>query len=409
MQSNQQMILMAKMRLSSFRICMNSFARKLYRWISGTSIIIYVYLRWNHLSRSILEARNFRQCKNDETRLNNLWKFEYSKDNPLLLGILSIGEIRPTIQHEYNHFNPSIKSKENGNLEVFWRVSDSKHPSQNDIFGEPIIGARQAIKDQNDYEDIICGELIQPINLATLIPKNQTLVEIAKVKNSRDNEFGNPTTNLKLFLEDPRLHPGTGDYFTAIARFGNYRSGLHNEIFTRMIIVNRLTGEGTVIHSKNDGRIEKNWVVIREYLNEIVLLKQSEPMVLVHFNLRTGATSSVEFGPTPKSKSQTNLNGGSPLVLVDDKFYIRVARQQFLLSKIGRVRINILVMHDLEFREIGRSQPFIFQVLGAEICNGLALQNDLFYFTWGENCYKMFLGVCNKDELISWFKNNLQV
>jgi len=406
--SLRQMLLIIESRLSAYMMRLHSNTPKLYRVISGAINLSYVLIRWGHLGRNSQDARDFRQCKNGETRLKNLWNFEYTKDEPLVLGILSIGEIKPTIQNEYNHFNPSIRSMKNGNLEIFWRVSNSKHPSEYDIFGKPIIGERQSINGEDDYEAIISGELIQPLEFAMLIPKKQTLLELTKVKNSTENEEWNPLTIVKLFLEDPRLHPGEGVYFTAIARFGNYSYGLHNEIFTRMILINRLTAEGTVIHSKNNGRIEKNWVVIQESHNEILLLKQSQPMELIRFNLRTGKTTSVEDGSNPKSKALTSLNGGSPFVLVDDKFYIRVARQQFVLSKIGTARVNILVMHDLEFREIGRTQPFIFQVLGVEICNGLALQNDHFYFTWGENDCKMFLGVCNKDELISWFQNNLQ-
>jgi hypothetical protein len=63
-------------------------------------------------------------------------------------------------------------------------------------------------------------------------------------------------------------------------------------------------------------------------------------------------------------------------------------------------------MHNLKLEEIHRSKPFVFREVGIEICNGLEFKDGVFYFAWSENEKKIFVGKCNKDELLTWFYKN---
>ena len=63
-------------------------------------------------------------------------------------------------------------------------------------------------------------------------------------------------------------------------------------------------------------------------------------------------------------------------------------------------------MHDLNFREIARTRPFVFKKYAYEICNGLVLRDNIFYFSWGENDEKMYYGKINKEDLITWISQN---
>jgi len=87
---------------------------------------------------------------------------------------------------------------------------------------------------------------------------------------------------------------------------------------------------------------------------------------------------------------------------------MRVARLQFQIYGLGGCRISVLVLHDLKFKEVARSKPFIFNKLGVEICNGLMVKDDLVFFSWGEDDMDMCVGRCSKAELMRWFNENLQ-
>ena len=86
---------------------------------------------------------------------------------------------------------------------------------------------------------------------------------------------------------------------------------------------------------------------------------------------------------------------------------MRVARIKFSIRNIGRARLSVLVKHDLNFREISRSRAFVFRETSIEICNGLDYDGSNFYFSWGENDRKMYVGSCAKKDLIDWFESNL--
>jgi hypothetical protein len=62
------------------------------------------------------------------------------------------------------------------------------------------------------------------------------------------------------------------------------------------------------------------------------------------------------------------------------------------------------VKHDLDFREVARTSPFIFRVFGYEICNGFQLYDEKFVFSWGENDEKMLLGSIEKHKLLDWLE-----
>jgi hypothetical protein len=139
------------------------------------------------------------------------------------------------------------------------------------------------------------------------------------------------------------------------------------------------------------------------------MLKRSNPQEIVSVDTISGIAKSLPSIDLIKKKNYLELNGGSGFVLVDNLYYLRVARIQFSLAKLGRTRVSVIVKHDLNFTEISRSKPFIFQSLGVEICNGFAYSHDTFYFSWGQDDRSMYVGYCRKRDLLNWYNKNLQI
>ena len=175
-----------------------------------------------------------------------------------------------------------------------------------------------------------------------------------------------------------------------------------------MLLIDLETNAGIIITSADPSKTEKNWVVINESHDSLFFLAQSKPLIIEKVNIKTGVSERVVLQENESQLSSKNLNGGSPFVKIDSNHFLRVARLQFGIYGIGTCRISVLVLHDLEFKEVARSKPFIFNNLGIEICNGLMIKDDSVYFSWGEDDVAMYVGRCSKAELMDWFNENLQ-
>ena len=130
-------------------------------------------------------------------------------------------------------------------------------------------------------------------------------------------------------------------------------------------------------------RIEKNWVPFESDKSDayIYLIYQSDPLCILRVDLKTKKFNLLNGPPSKKPR----LNGGSQAVLLPNGTYIRVARKKFAWPKYGWINFNYFVLHNSSFEEISRSKPFIFEQLGIEICNGLALVGDNLILSWAKN------------------------
>jgi hypothetical protein len=369
--------------------------------------ICYVAIKWHYRTRNGVEAKYFRTCKSGELKLLKLWEEKNNLRNPLQLDILEITQLVPTILLSFNHFNPTIRINRN-TLQVMWRVSDYTMPMEYNKIGKPRIGHTVRSEGENDFEGIISAELPIPFRSILDSPMNQEMLQLRGISNLNYSIEKLKLLDRNVFVEDPRLHAGYGNLVTAIARFGNLRPNANRPNHARMILINDIDGSGTIVHSDTDKYIEKNWVVIEQLGTELIMLKQSHPQEIVSVDSLTGVAKSITSSEFVKNRPRTALNGGSAFVLIDNAYYMRVARIQIPLPNLGITRISVIVMHDLSYREISRSKPFIFQKLGVEVCNGFAYNASSFIFSWGQDDKSMFIASCEKNDLLDWYYNNVQ-
>jgi hypothetical protein len=338
-------------------------------------------------------------CKIGEGDLNALFGTANSHRNPLKLDIISIREIRPSVLPAYLHYNPTLQVQDEI-IRIFWRVSDFTFENFQDEIGK---FHTRKLEELENFERIATA-VLETAGDADFgrISHERVLPEITIINREQSaNEIGREP--IELFIEDPRAHEGTGRYLTAHARFG--RVGKN---FYRMIVIDLATNSGIIVSGADPAKTEKNWVVIQELEDSLVFLNQSKPLKVDRVKLNTGISESLTIDENEDQSKHLNLNGGTPFVRLDSKHFIRVARLMFPIFPLGGCRISVLVLHDLDFKEVARSKPFIFNKLGVEICNGLVIKDDLVYFSWGQDDTRMYVGKCSRVELMLWFNQNLQ-
>ena len=338
-------------------------------------------------------------CKHGEAQLNLLYGNGNSHRKPLRLNIITKQKIRASVLPGYFHYNPTLQLQDEI-IRVFWRVSDFTFKNFQNETG---IFHNQNLEELENFERIATAVLGTAADSDFgMISQEVVLPEIDIVNiNEVAKEIGRE--GVEVFIEDPRAHEGTGRYLTAHARFG--RVGKN---FYRMIVIDLATNRGVIVPSSDSSKTEKNWVVIKELENSLLFLNQSTPAIIDKVNIKNGISERLEIQESKSSIHSRNLNGGSPFVMIDSKHFIRVARLQFAIYGIGACRISVLVLHDLEFKEVARSKPFIFNKLGVEICNGLIVKDESVFFSWGEDDIEMYAGWCSKAELMRWFNENIQ-
>ena len=340
-----------------------------------------------------------RWCKWGESQLDLLYANENSHRNPLRLDMINKRKIRPSVLLDYYHYNPTLQNQD-GIIRVYWRVSDFSFINYQDNLGR---WHGTNIGELANFERIATGVLgtYSESNFG-ILSQERVLPEINFINRI---EVSKATGNgsAELYIEDPRAHEGTGRYITAHARFGKVSKN-----FYRMIVIDLATNSGIIVPGSDPNKWEKNWVVIQELENSLLFLNQSKPAIIDKVNIKTGVSERLEIQEDESRQNFANLNGGSPLVRIDSKHLLRVARLTFPIYPIGVTRISVLVLHDLEFKEVARSKPFIFNKLGVEICNGLLVKDGVVYFSWGEDDLEMYVGWCTKEKLMYWFNENLQ-
>ena len=368
----------------------------LWRFLKGFVIAAFV-------RRKITFDREFTDyvlwCKYGEDQLKSLYKTGNSHRNPLRLNIIATQKIRPSVLPEYYHYNPTLQL-ENGMIRVFWRVSTFSYVDYFDHLGMYNSFNLDALQ---NFERIATGLLRSASDSDFGIVTDENVLPEVEIINKVEVAKAIGWEGAKVYVEDPRAHEGTGRYITAIARFGKIEKNL-----SRMLLIDLATYNGIIIPTLDPSMTEKNWVVIHELEDSLLFLTQSKPLIIEKVNIKTGVSERVTIQENESQLSSKNVNGGSPFVRIDSKHFIRVARLQFGIYGVGTCRISVLVLHDLEFKEVARSKPFVFNKLGVEICNGLMIKDDLVYFSWGVDDLEMYVGRCSKAELMDWFNENLQ-
>ncbi len=338
-------------------------------------------------------------CNLGEAKLDLLYKNGNSHRNPLRLNIIATQKIRPSVLPEYYHYNPTLQLKD-GIIRVFWRVSAFSYANYKDDLGRY---HGNNLEDLQNFERIATGVLSSASESDFGIVTDENVLPEVEIINKAEVAKAIGYEGSKVYVEDPRAHEGTGRYITAIARFGKYEKNL-----CRMLLLDLTAYNGIIIPTLDPSKTEKNWIVIHELEDYLFFLNQSKPHIIEKVNIKTGVSERVTIQENESQLSSKNVNGGSPFVRIDSKHFIRVARLQFGIYGVGTCRISVLVLHDLEFKEVARSKPFVFNKLGVEICNGLMIKDDLVYFSWGVDDLEMYVGRCSKAELMGWFNENLQ-
>ena len=350
------------------------------------------YLKWR------------KHWKHDESVLAKLMGSKKALKYPEKIPLIDIYELKTNLHPELYHYNPTLLNLENS-IKFFWRMSNfsdspdmfrigRKKDQKLSIFGKNLL-----------VNGVATGEITfeQETNLAQItgqgivIPPESDSSKMVSTK--RTNEF------LAMTFEDPRALDSRTDIIVLVACESS-KIGFDDQKRQQMAIYNSTTGKISLIPSPYGREIEKNWTPIKSERDEILFLYSSSPgIVLRQFD---SGKQEIEILEDEES-DRLDLNGGSQFVLVDNSYYFRVARSRFSLKRFWKVHLSFIVKHDLNFREISRTKPFIFRKYAYEICNGLILRDEHFYFSWGENDEKMYYGKISKENLISWVANNAQI
>ena len=328
-----------------------------------------------------------------------LGKFDYR--SPLRIQNMHVKELvsNHSTKEEYN-YNPSIK-KSDDIFEVYWRKSNYAVPLQS---AASQFELNQKYDSEKNFEKIVYGTFRFDKYTSKIKIFNQKTLEILNVYKVSPSTSRREILKGVFHFSDPRLHSIKSKFITSVVHYKK-KSSDNSGLYIGMAIINRITSSALLINSGDDSLIQKNWVVAEEQTDSLIMLKSTYPFILKQIEIDSGQCK-INETISHSQNVASNLNGGSPFVLVDD-FYMRVARIKFSIRNIGRARLSVLVKHDLNFREISRSRAFVFRETSIEICNGLDYDGSDFYFSWGENDRKMYVGSCAKKDVLDWFESNL--
>lgn len=386
------------------------FARNLIPYVKSRTPSLFKFFRLAYAFFYVLKTQNkillkptllehMLWCRWGEYRLNCLYASDFSSKNPLKLDILETWKIEPTISPSRFHYNPTLYVS-GESLVMYWRISSYTILPQMNKYG---VFSNEGLEKLENFEAIARANVSFQANSKLPLLLNEEILDNLKIVNTSESECMKARVGTPVYLEDPRAHEGEGRFITAHARFGKV-----GENFYRMILIDVASKRSIIIPGDDPKKSEKNWVVVSEKSNSLIMLNKGKPQILVEVEMRSGRSTRLISSESIEDAANMNLNGGSSFVLIASKFYLRVARIQLPLFPIGVARISVLVMHGLDFRELARSKPFVFNKIGVDICNGMAVLNGSIYFSWGQDDMEMFLGRCSVDELLEWFFANLQ-
>lgn len=341
------------------------------------------------------------QTRKGEQYLYTYWSPFNSVTHPLRIPFEFSYEIEFPLMNlsddlDIRNFNPSIAFNDQG-LRICWRMSNIRFDPRTNKKGESLFkinlgnsnGIAVGLISRNDvYTN---GKIEEPSILIHPSPQQRNhdhMIEVSK------GEF--------LDFEDPRFLSVNPDILLLHGRHKSVATKFMPRNFD-VVLYDIKTNKFEILEIENRNRTEKNWIPVRETLEYFELLRSTDPYSFV--KIRKSNFSVEVFGETIEKFG--NIHNGSNFLLIDESYYIRVVRNTISIEGLRGVRINQIILHDLEMREIGRTKPFLLKDFGYEICNSIASDANYIFFAWGFNDLTGYLGYIKKSILITWIYDNL--
>ena len=368
---------------------------------------IYKFLRrkLRILKRVWIAYRWWLRQKNDCKNASKNWGY---KNFPLDLPVIPLREmykLRTEIEPFFYHYNPSILFKSN-RLYICWRVSNYKG-SPNVNWAKENVLSKSAFDPKTFRNAIALGEITDFDISAHSDIENQRLAnELVEFAPRLESITSNTDVRNVSTLIDPKFLGNDIDLI-----LGNFESWTESSngkysVKQSMGVLNLKEKSQCVLIPYQESSGEKNWSYVESTEDSFKFLRSSSPHVVLSVQKSLPYTVvNVEL----ESSIKPFANGGSNFVLVDDSYFLRIARYRFSSKGRFNCHINIVIQHDLNLIEISRSKPFIFQVFGYEICNGFQLHGGEFVFSWGENDESMFLGSIEKRTFLHWLEQMWEI
>ena len=344
------------------------------------------------ISFDVQEILWFFETRIDTKSLLDLWNGVHSLDKPLKIPLINQCLIKIEDNGIFS-YNPTI-SFDGNILHLAWRISGVSYGSKVDKTGrftefilktnENYLGYAQITGDNFDRTNISGG--LEPV------------LKVENAQYFKPENFLNLNEEIDGF-EDPRFLPGNKSLLLV-----HVRHKVTSYLQYSVGIVNIKDEKLFLLTLPNQAKIEKNWVTMCFNSDELLLLRSTYPRSVLRVNMKTNEV----FESSETREKFGGIHNGTNFLLIDSDFYIRLVRIR--LSSVGRKKAhyNFLVFHDLEFNEIERTQPFIFNNIGYEICNSIELREEEVIFAWGEEDKRMILGSIPLQNLLVWAKSNIQ-
>jgi hypothetical protein len=343
--------------------------------------------------------------KSDFKLASNRWGYQNFPNDLPIIPLRELYKLRIELEPNFHHYNPSILFK-SGDLYICWRVSNYKGSPNVNWAKEDTLSASKF--DPKTFRNAIAvGEISNFDISAHPNIENQRLANVLTEFAPRPPLTASKVDDLNVStLIDPKFLGDNSDLL-----LGNFESwnespdGKYSVKQSMGVLDLKAKSECALIpYQESSG--EKNWSYIDSTGDAFRFLRSSSPHVVLSVQRR------LPYGVVKvqvESNSKPFANGGSNFILVDDMYFLRIARYRFSSKGRFNCHITTVIKHDRDLIEIARSRPFIFQLFGYEICNGFQLHDEEFVFSWGENDESMYLGSIGKHAFLDWLEQMWEV
>ena len=141
-----------------------------------------------------------------------------------------------------------------------------------------------------------------------------------------------------------------------------------------------------------DDKCEKNWCVVPNNDNSLVLVYKWQPLTIIEADLTTGKITKTRETKMPSIFS--NVRGSTDGCIFKDRIYFLGHIVQYTKP---RTYSHICVEFDLKMNFIGCSYPFKLSDLSVEYCLGMIVEDKRLIFSYSENDSTSKIAVINKE------------
>lgn len=277
-------------------------------------------------------------------------------------------------QNQGNFFyNPTILEV-NGKIVGFARSTNISYLPQVDYAGRSI----PRVKVSHLLNGIIGFELDKKFN----ITKIDEVKPLERIPNLEDPKAFSQNEKILLFCNLVSKEQSTDD----------------RKMHSKVASLNIEDGKICIYDSPLNKDIEKNWIPFSFRNDSINFFYSVEPQLIFSMNFKNSEPR-IQLLNTVSSQ---NLHGGSQVVQIESNLFMRVARRRVIIPWRRIATLSYLIFHNANGEIIRISDPFVFRKYGFEICNGLTVAGSDVLFSWGEDDFRMFIGVISSSELIRW-------